>query len=109
MVEKETVFDGYERAKFTGFGSYKDPRIEPRVNEIIEATKNEYPNIDNYFLWLCATDYVMEELGLKKDIDKGKEMYEDYLKERKTFIYNNVIVEEENKIKCDYTILQEVE
>ncbi len=37
--------------------TYKLP-IEERVNEIMEATKKEYPNIDNYLLWLCAVDYV---------------------------------------------------
>ena len=42
-----SVFD-VERAKFEGFGTYKLP-IEERVNEIIEATKKEYPNIDNYY------------------------------------------------------------
>ncbi len=31
--------------------------------------KKEYPNIDNYLLWLCAVDYVLEEKGLKKDKD----------------------------------------
>ncbi len=39
------------------------------LNEIMEATKKEYPNIDNYLLWLCAVDYVLEEKGLKKDND----------------------------------------
>ena len=38
-----SVFD-VERAKFEGFGTYKLP-IEERVNEIMEATKKEYPNI----------------------------------------------------------------
>ncbi len=54
-----------ERAKFNEFGTYKLP-IEERDNEIIEATKKEYPNMDNYLLWLCAVDYVLEEKGLKK-------------------------------------------
>ena len=49
-----SVFD-VERAKFEGFGTYKLP-IEERVNEIMEATKKEYPNIDNYLLWVCAVD-----------------------------------------------------
>ena len=52
-----------DRAKFEGFGTYKLP-IEERVNEIMEATKKEYPNVDNYLLWLCAVDYVLEEKGL---------------------------------------------
>ena len=62
----------------------------------MEAAKKEYPNIDNYLLWLCAVDYVIEENGFKKDNDEGAKMYEEYIKQRKIFIYNtvNVVVEE---------------
>ena len=63
-MSEKTIYD-VERAKFNGFGTCKLP-IEERVNEIIEATKKEYPNMDNYLLWLCAVDYVLEEKGLKK-------------------------------------------
>ena len=66
MAECETVY-GVERAKFKGFGEYKIP-IENRVNEILELTKKEYPNVDNYLLWLCAVDYVLDEMGLKKTV-----------------------------------------
>ena len=68
-MSEKTIYD-VERAKFDGFGTYKLP-IEERVNEIIEATKKEYPNMDNYLLWLCAVDYVLEEKGLKKIMMKG--------------------------------------
>ena len=74
-MSEKTIYD-VERAKFEGFGTYKLP-IEERVNEIMEATKKEYPNVDNYLLWLCAVDYVLEEKGLKKDNDDGVKMYED--------------------------------
>jgi len=94
-MTSETIFD-CERAKFTGFGNYTLP-IEERVNEIIEITKKEYPNMDNYLIWLCAVDYVLEEKGLKKDNGvnaNGAKMYEEYIKQRKTFIYNNITVED---------------
>ena len=94
MTELETIYD-CERAKFTGFGTYALP-IEERVNEIIEMTKKEYPTMDNYLIWLCAVDYVLEEKGLKKDNEDGVKMYEEYVKQRKTFIYNTVHVEENN-------------
>ena len=81
-MSEKTIYD-VERAKFNGFGTYKLP-IEERVNEIIEATKKEYPNMDNYLLWLCAVDYVLEEKGLKKD------------NERKIFIYKSVSVEDDD-------------
>jgi hypothetical protein len=105
-MSEKTIYD-CERAKFEGFGTYKLP-IEERVNEIIEATKKEYPNIDNYLLWLCAVDYVLEEKGLKKDEDDGVKMYEEYIKERKIFIYNTVKVQNDDVIKYDCNVLQEV-
>jgi len=94
MSELQTIYD-CERAKFNGFGTYKLP-IEERVNEIMEITKKEYPTIDNYLLWVCAVDYVLEEKGLKKENSSGLNMYEEYVKQRKTFIYNTVKVEENN-------------
>ena len=96
----ETIYD-VPRAKFKGFGEYKLP-IEDRVNEIMEITKKEYPEMDNYLMWLCAVDFVLEEKGLKKDNENGVKMYEEYLKQRKTFIYNNVQVEDNEKITYDY-------
>jgi hypothetical protein len=105
-MSEKTIYD-CERAKFEGFGTYKLP-IEERVNEIIEATKKEYPNIDNYLLWLCAVDYVLEEKGLKQENDDGVKMYEEYIKERKIFIYNTVKVQNDDVIKYDCNVLQEV-
>ena len=119
-MSEKTIYD-VERAKFEGFGTYKLP-IEERVNEIIEATKKEYPNVDNYLLWLCAVDCVLEEKGLKKDNvrydpqsgsyhplrEDGVKMYEEYLEQRKIFIYNSVKVVEDDVIKYDYNVLQEV-
>ena len=83
-------------------------RIQGSLNEIIEATKKEYPNIDNYLLWLCAVDYVLEEKGLKQENDDGVKMYEEYIKERKIFIYNTVKVQNDDVIKYDCNVLQEV-
>ena len=74
----------------------------------MEATKKEYPNIDNYLLWLCAVDYVLEEKGLKKDNEEGVKMYEEYVKQRKIFIYNTVKVVDDDVIKYDCNVLQEV-
>ena len=98
----ETVFD-VPRAKFEGFGTYKLP-IEERVNELIEMVKKEYPTMDNYLIWLCAVDFVLEEKGLKKDNENGAKMYEEYIKQRKTFIYNSVTVDDNEKITYDYNV-----
>ena len=91
-----SVFD-VERAKFEGFGIYKLP-IEERVNEIMEATKKEYPNIDNYLLWVCAVDCVLEGKGLKRDNEDGLKLYEQYVNQRKIFIYNTVKIEDDINI-----------
>ena len=104
----ERAVYGVKRAKFKGFGEYQIP-IENIVNEILKLTKKEYSNVDNYLLWLCAVDYVLDEMGLKKDSDEGTQLYEKYLKERKTFIYNTVSVEDGDTIKSDYNVIQEVD
>ena len=110
-MSEKTIYD-VDRAKFEGFGTYKLPieeRVnEERVNEIMEATKKEYPNVDNYLLWLCAVDYVLEEKGLKKENEDGVKMYEQYLEQRKIFIYNTVKVVDDDVVKYDYNVLQEV-
>jgi hypothetical protein len=106
-MSEKTIYE-CERAKFNGFGTYKVP-IEERVNEIMEATKKEYPNVDNYLLWVCAVDYVLEEKGLKKDNDDdGVKMYEEYVEQRKIFIYNTVKIQDDDVIKYDCNVLQEV-
>jgi len=105
-MSEKTIYD-CERAKFEGFGTYKLHFVE-RVYEIMEVTKKEYPNVDNYLLWLCAVDYVLEEKGLKKDNEDGVKMYEEYLEQRKIFICNNVRVEDDDVIKYEYNVLQEV-
>ncbi len=59
-------------------------------------------------MWRCAVDYVLEVIGLKKDSDEGMQMYEKYLKERKTFIYNTVKVEDGDKITSEYNVLEKI-
>ena len=90
--DDKTIY-GHERNKFKGFGEYTNQILkdnEKRINELVEITKLEYPQTDNYFIWLCACDFVMEELGIKNESDLGKSLYEDFLKERKTTLYNSV-------------------
>jgi hypothetical protein len=57
---------------------------------LVEITKKEFPTMDNYFIWMSAVDYMMEELNIKKDSESGKQFYEDFLKERNKLIYNSV-------------------
>ena len=90
--DNKTVY-GYEKNKFKGFGDYNNELLkknEGRINEIVELTKQEYPTMDNYLIWILAVDYIMEELNINRDNASGKQFYEDYMKERNTTLYNNV-------------------
>ena len=90
--ENKTVY-GYEKNKFKGFGNYNNELLkenEGRINELVELTKYEFPVMDNYFIWLAAVDYMMEELNMKNDNSSGKQLYEDSMKERNKTIYNSV-------------------
>jgi hypothetical protein len=51
------VSHGYERNKFKGFGEYTNELLkenEGKINELIEMTKREFPNLDSYFVWMAA-------------------------------------------------------
>ena len=90
--DNKTVY-GYEKNKFKEFGNYNNELLkenEGRINELVELTKYEFPVMDNYFIWLAAVDYMMEELNMKNDNSSGKQLYEDSMKERNKTIYNSV-------------------
>jgi hypothetical protein len=38
---------------------------EGNINELVEMTEREFPNLDSYFVWMAAVGYMMEELGIK--------------------------------------------
>ena len=70
------------------------------INELVELTKKEFSTVDNYFIWLMAVDYVMEEMGLKNDdSDNGKEQYNEYLNERNKLIYDSVKLNDDIEVK----------
>jgi hypothetical protein len=93
MSNIDTNMYGCERYKFKGFGEYKLP-IEARVNEICEQTKKEFPDVDNYFIWICAVDFVMyDEMKIERDSEAGKKLYEDFVNERDKVIYSCVQLE----------------
>jgi hypothetical protein len=90
--DNKTVY-GYKKNKFTGFGDYNHELLkenERRINELVELTKQEYPTMDNYLIWISAVDYVMEELNIKVENTSGKQLYEDSMKERNKTVYNSV-------------------
>ena len=61
----KTIY-GYEKRKFKGFGEYNNDILKEheRINELFELIKNHFPTVVNYFIWLCAVDCVIEELGI---------------------------------------------
>lgn len=68
--DENTVY-GYERQKFKGFGEYTNPLLkenEKEINELVEITKKAFPDMDNYLIWLCAVDYMIEKLGIKNEV-----------------------------------------
>ena len=83
-----------QKNKFKGFGEYNNELLkenEARINELVELTKKEYPTLDNYFMWMAAVDNMLEELNIKdNDGNLGKSLYEEFVKERNTLIYNSV-------------------
>ena len=98
-MSDNTIY-GYEKQKFKGFGEYNNNLLkenEERINGLIELTKNEFPTLDNYFIWLMAVDYVMEELGIKQ-VGIGKEQHENYLKEKDKLIYDSVVLSNDIEI-----------
>ena len=96
--DPNTVLGTYQRAKFTGFGTYGKYDINDRVNELMKLCKKEYPTIDNYLLWVQVVDYILkDELKVDTTIDEhAKELYENYMKERDKREYQTVQLLDEN-------------
>ena len=51
--------------------------------------------MDSYLIWICAVDYMIEELNIKVDNSSAKQLYEDSMKERNKTLYNSVELKEE--------------
>lgn len=72
---------------------------ENRVNELVELSLKQFPNIDKYFLWVCAVDYVMKE-EMKLNIDdediklKVDEIYNS--RNENKYVFENITLKDEN-------------
>ena len=98
--DPNTVLGTYQRAKFTGFGTYEKYDINDRVNELMELCKKQYPNLDFYLLWISTVDYVLkEELKVETTSEEqAKKWYDEYLNERNKREYQNVqLLDKNNK------------
>lgn len=72
---------------------------ENRVNELVELSLKQFPNVDKYFLWVCAVDYVLKE-EMKLDIDdediklKVDEIYNS--RNENKYVFENITLKDEN-------------
>lgn len=72
---------------------------ENRVNELVELSLKQFPNVDKYFLWVCAVDYVLKE-EMKLDIDdediklKVDEIYSS--RNENKYVFENITLKDEN-------------
>jgi hypothetical protein len=71
---------------------------ENRVNELVELSMKEFPDVDRYLLWLCAIDYVLkEEMKIDTvDDDIKEKINEMKLKCQNKEILESVIFKDEN-------------
>jgi len=103
MDNNNNTIYGYEKQKFKGFGEYNNNVLkenENLINSLIELIKNEHPTMDNYFIWLCVVDYVMEENGIKNNnLNIAQEQYENYLNENNKLIYDSVILKDDTELQ----------
>lgn len=71
---------------------------ENRVNELVELSMKEFPDVDKYCLWVYAVDYVMRE-EMKIDIDEDIQKTVDEmskLRNDKKVLYECVSLRDEN-------------
>ena len=72
---------------------------ENRVNELVELSLKQFPNVDKYLIWVCAVDYVMKE-EMKLNIDdkdiklKVDEIYNS--RNENKYVFENITLKDEN-------------
>ena len=47
-----------------------------QLNTLMEACKQEYPDIDPYIIWVYSVDYLLNQQGIYGDENEAKKMYE---------------------------------
>lgn len=46
-----------------------------RLTQLIEASKNEFPDIDPFFIWVYSMDYLLNEKGIYGDEVEAEKLY----------------------------------
>jgi hypothetical protein len=47
-----------------------------QLNVLMNACKQEYPDIDPYIIWVYSMDYLLKEQGVYGDEKQAQELYE---------------------------------
>ena len=47
-----------------------------QLNVLMNACKQEYPDIDPYIIWVYSMDYLLNEQGVYGDEKQAQELYE---------------------------------
>ena len=54
-----------------------------RLTQLIEACKQEYPDIDPFIIWVYSMDYLLNEQGIYGDKNVAQKLYEESRSELK--------------------------
>jgi len=54
-----------------------------RLNALMDACKQEYPDIDPYIIWVYSVGYLLNEKGIYGDENEGRRLYEESQKDLK--------------------------
>lgn len=54
-----------------------------RLTQLIEACKQEYPDIDPFIIWVYSMDYLLNEQGIYGDEKVAQKLYEQSRSELK--------------------------
>ena len=47
-----------------------------QLNILVEACKQEYPDIDPYIIWVYSVDYLLNQQGIYGDEKEAQKLYE---------------------------------
>ena len=47
-----------------------------RLTQLIEVSKQEYPDIDPFIIWVYSMDHLLNEQGIYGDEKEGQKLYE---------------------------------
>ena len=71
--------------------------MKKRVNELVELSMKEFPDVDKYVLWVCAVDYVMrEEMKIEINEEELQKTVDEIYNIENKHVYECVSLRDEN-------------